>query len=168
MSSSTRITTYQSLWIQLVQNAPDDGPVRSETCRANKKRWIKLTHYDHIVYLVGLHIYSSKPLWQEIYWNSIPLFLNLGFCFLYVMLHRFWHKISRREGKTLSLRLRYYALRSRFLEDQGAQHQRWRKPHIQHDFWTVALDRRVDTAKLLVKTCEFWTHHKTVKNDLLF
>ena len=28
-------TTYQSLRIQLVQNAPDDGPVRSETCRAN-------------------------------------------------------------------------------------------------------------------------------------
>ena len=35
MSSSTRITTYQSLQIQLVQNAPDDGPVRSETCWAN-------------------------------------------------------------------------------------------------------------------------------------
>ena len=34
-SSSTRITTYQSLRIQLVQNAPDDGPVRSETCQAN-------------------------------------------------------------------------------------------------------------------------------------
>ena len=33
--SSTRITTYHSLRIQLVQNAPDDGPVRSETCRAN-------------------------------------------------------------------------------------------------------------------------------------
>ena len=28
-------TTYQSLRIQLVQNAPDDGPMRSETCRAN-------------------------------------------------------------------------------------------------------------------------------------
>ena len=28
-------TTYQSLRIQLVQNAPDDGQVRSETCRAN-------------------------------------------------------------------------------------------------------------------------------------
>ena len=26
---------YQSLRIQLVQNAPDDGPMRSETCRAN-------------------------------------------------------------------------------------------------------------------------------------
>ena len=36
MSSSTRITTYQSLGVQLVQNAPDDGPIRSETCRANK------------------------------------------------------------------------------------------------------------------------------------
>ena len=35
VSSSTRITTYQSLQIQLVQNAPDDGPVRSETRRAN-------------------------------------------------------------------------------------------------------------------------------------
>jgi hypothetical protein len=34
VSSSTRITTYQSLHIQLVQNAPDDGPMRSETCRA--------------------------------------------------------------------------------------------------------------------------------------
>ena len=32
---SMRITTYQSLRIQLVQNAPDDGPMRSETCRAN-------------------------------------------------------------------------------------------------------------------------------------
>ena len=28
-------TTYQSLQIQLVQKAPDDGPMRSETCRAN-------------------------------------------------------------------------------------------------------------------------------------
>ena len=28
-------TTYQILQIQLVQNAPDDGPMRSETCRAN-------------------------------------------------------------------------------------------------------------------------------------
>ena len=28
-------STYQNLRIQLVQNAPDDGPVRSETCRAN-------------------------------------------------------------------------------------------------------------------------------------
>ena len=28
-------TTYQSLRIQLVQNAPDDGPMRSETCRVN-------------------------------------------------------------------------------------------------------------------------------------
>ena len=27
-----RITTYQSLQIQLVQNAPDDGPMKSETC----------------------------------------------------------------------------------------------------------------------------------------
>ena len=35
LHSSTRITTYQSLQIQLVQNAPGDGPVRSETCRAN-------------------------------------------------------------------------------------------------------------------------------------
>ena len=35
VSSSTRITTYQSLRIQLIQNAPDDGPTRSETCRAN-------------------------------------------------------------------------------------------------------------------------------------
>ena len=35
VSSSTRITTYQSLQIQLVQNAPDDGPMRSETCPAN-------------------------------------------------------------------------------------------------------------------------------------
>ena len=35
VSSSTRITTYQSLRIQLVRNAPDDGPMRSETCRAN-------------------------------------------------------------------------------------------------------------------------------------
>ena len=35
VSSSTRITTYQSLQIQLVQNAPDDVPMRSETCRAN-------------------------------------------------------------------------------------------------------------------------------------
>ena len=35
VSSSTRITTYQSLQVQLVQNVPDDGPMRSETCRAN-------------------------------------------------------------------------------------------------------------------------------------
>ena len=35
VSSSTRVTTYQRLQIQLAQNAPDDGPMRSETCRAN-------------------------------------------------------------------------------------------------------------------------------------
>ena len=29
------ITTYQSLRIQLVQNVPDDGPMKSEKCRAN-------------------------------------------------------------------------------------------------------------------------------------
>ena len=34
VSSSRRITTYQSLQIQLPQNAPDDGPMRSETCTA--------------------------------------------------------------------------------------------------------------------------------------
>ena len=28
-------TSYQSLQIQLVQNAPDDGPMRSKICRAN-------------------------------------------------------------------------------------------------------------------------------------
>ena len=33
VSSSTRITTYQSLQTELVQNAPDDGAMRSETCR---------------------------------------------------------------------------------------------------------------------------------------
>ena len=58
MSSSTHSsTTYQSLQIQLVQNAPDDGPVRSEACRAKLKCWLKFTHWDHTVYLVGLHIY---------------------------------------------------------------------------------------------------------------
>ena len=34
-SSMHSSTTYQSLRIELVQNAPDDGPMRSETCRAN-------------------------------------------------------------------------------------------------------------------------------------
>ena len=34
VSSSTRITTYQSLQIQLQQNAPDDGRMRPKTCRA--------------------------------------------------------------------------------------------------------------------------------------
>ena len=58
MSSSTRITTYHSLQIQLVQNPPDDeGPMRSETCRAKLKCWLKLIHCDHTVYFVGLHIY---------------------------------------------------------------------------------------------------------------
>ena len=33
--TTVRTTTYQSLRIQLVQNTPDDGPMRSETCRAN-------------------------------------------------------------------------------------------------------------------------------------
>ena len=36
VSSSTHSsTTHQNPQIQLVQNAPDDGPMRSETCRAN-------------------------------------------------------------------------------------------------------------------------------------
>ena len=35
VSSSTRITTYQSLELQLLQNAPDYGPMRSEACRTN-------------------------------------------------------------------------------------------------------------------------------------
>ena len=33
----TGVTTYQTLQIQLLQNAPDDGPMRSETCRAKLK-----------------------------------------------------------------------------------------------------------------------------------
>ena len=38
VSSSTHSsTTYQILRIQLVQNAPDDGPMRSETYRAKLK-----------------------------------------------------------------------------------------------------------------------------------
>ena len=56
-SSTYSSTTYQSLQVQLLQNAPDDGPMRSETCRAKLKCWLKLTRSDHIVYLVGLHIY---------------------------------------------------------------------------------------------------------------
>ena len=68
VSSSTHSsTTHQSLRIQLVQNAPDDGPMRSETCRANKKCWIKLTHWDHIVYLVGLLIYNFKRLSEQFF-----------------------------------------------------------------------------------------------------
>ena len=35
VSRSTRISTYHSLQIQLVRNDPDDGPMMSETCRAN-------------------------------------------------------------------------------------------------------------------------------------
>ena len=35
LSSSTQNTTYQICNIQLV-NAPEDGPLRSETCRATK------------------------------------------------------------------------------------------------------------------------------------
>ena len=55
--TSMHITTYQSLQTQLLQNAPDDGPTRSETCRAKLKCWLKLTHWDHTVYLVGLYMY---------------------------------------------------------------------------------------------------------------
>ena len=56
VSNSTRITTYQSLRIQLVKNAPDDGPMRSETCRANiYDEWTQ--PLKNFVYLVGLHIY---------------------------------------------------------------------------------------------------------------
>ena len=32
---NTRITTYQSLRLQFVQNVPGDGPMRPETCRVN-------------------------------------------------------------------------------------------------------------------------------------
>ena len=41
LTGPTLVQTYfmlqhiPNLQIQLVQNAPDDGPVRSETCRAN-------------------------------------------------------------------------------------------------------------------------------------
>ena len=58
----TLIQTYfilqhiPNLHIQLVQNAPDDGPVRSETCRANICD--EQTHsLKHSVYPVGLHVY---------------------------------------------------------------------------------------------------------------
>ena len=45
-----------NLHIQLVQNAPDDGLVRSETCRANIRD--EQTHsLKHLMYLAGLHIY---------------------------------------------------------------------------------------------------------------
>ena len=61
VSTSTHSsTTYKSLEIQLVQNAPDDGPVRSETCRANTSA--EYTHsLKNYLYLVGLHIYSTTP-----------------------------------------------------------------------------------------------------------
>ena len=66
-----------SLQIELVQNAPDDGPMRSETCRANKKCWIKLTHSDHIVYLVGLHIYMVVFILK--YYFHMHMVLHFGF-----------------------------------------------------------------------------------------
>ena len=36
--------TLGAFFVQLVQNAPNVGPMRSETCRANKRCWIKLAH----------------------------------------------------------------------------------------------------------------------------
>ena len=56
VSSSMHITTYQSLRIQLVQNVPDHGPMRSGTFRANINV-DKTYSLEHFVYLVGLHIY---------------------------------------------------------------------------------------------------------------
>ena len=47
--------------IQLVKNAPDDGPMRSETCRANISA--EYTHsLKHLVYLVGLQ--RDTSLWD--------------------------------------------------------------------------------------------------------
>ena len=39
--------------------------MRSETCRAKLKCWLKLTHWEHIVYLVGLYIYISTVIFKR-------------------------------------------------------------------------------------------------------
>ena len=77
-SSTHSSTTYQSLRIQLVQNAPDDGPTRSEICRANKKCWIKIYSLRPHCVFCGLHIYITK--WYTVPTMSRPLkaFANSG------------------------------------------------------------------------------------------
>ena len=80
-ASSTRITTYQSLRIQLTQNAPDDGPMRSETCRANKKCWIKLTHLNTLFILLDcIYIlqYDTRSLQCQHILYSLFFFRNFS------------------------------------------------------------------------------------------
>ena len=49
-------TTYHSLHIQHLKEAPEDGPLRSETCRADT--WASINNQCcYIVYPVGMYIY---------------------------------------------------------------------------------------------------------------
>ena len=95
MSSSTRITTYHSLHIQLVQNAPDDGPLRSETCRSETQlliktysvkphcvsRWTRYIYYKNDTRTLQCQVSSyricgiNSPPFSS---HSIPLSLSLS------------------------------------------------------------------------------------------
>ena len=57
--------------IQLVKNAPDDGPVRSETCRANTRDIVGL----HIYYKMIHGFYNIKLIFYEFLLPPQPPFL---------------------------------------------------------------------------------------------
>ena len=56
VSDSAVLTTYHSLHIQHLKEAPEDGPLRPETCRADTYASIN-NQCCNIVYLVGMYIY---------------------------------------------------------------------------------------------------------------
>ena len=57
VSSSTRITTYQICKYSLDKTLLMMDRWGPKHVELKLKCWLKLTHWDHIVYLVGLHIY---------------------------------------------------------------------------------------------------------------
>jgi hypothetical protein len=74
-TETTLIPTYfilhhiPNLHIQLVQNAPDDGPVRSETCRANVSA-------DYNLFIETILCILLDYIYIYIYMYILPLTLN--------------------------------------------------------------------------------------------
>ena len=77
VSSSTHSsTTYQSLRIQLVQNAPDDGRMSSEICRAKKTTLCILLDY---IYITRWYTVPTMSRFYKLVWDcSILFWRNTG------------------------------------------------------------------------------------------
>ena len=100
VSARTIVRTYS-----IYKEAPEDGPLRAETCRADT--WVLINHQcNYIVYLVGMYIYEY---YKKLY-TDLPMSSS---CYSYLILvkledsrHIFQHtqyqiiwKFGQKEGQ---------------------------------------------------------------------